>query len=224
MYICSFLPKYLNRYYYFSLYRIWCVVFVRALRIDLKLHQKNIESLPKHYIMIANHPSAPEDVAIPGLFPVRSLAKKEVGDWPISGRISTASGNLYVDRKCKESRKNAVNDMIKAVNSGDNIALYPEGGCTGRRLNKRFLNGAFEVSMRTGVPIIPVFIHYESQEDFEWLQQSMTKKIWQMVWTKNHTANYYVFDAINPKDFNDVEEYKQYFYMKYEAWNDKYLD
>ena len=58
--------------------------------------------------------------------------------------------------------------MVDAVNAGQNIALYPEGGCKGRRLFHEFKSGAFEVSMRTGVPILPVFLHYEAQDDFEW--------------------------------------------------------
>ena len=225
LWLGSFLPEALNRHYYFALFRIWCQFFVRALGVELRLHQKNHRPLPQHYVLIANHPAAFEDIGIPALFPVYSLAKIEVGDWPIAGRISRASGTLYVKRDSKESRKAALESMVDAVNSGKNIALYPEGGCTGRRLNERFLNGAFEVSMRTGVPIVPAFLHYEAQEDFEWQNpHTLPHKIWHMMRTQNPRANYYVFDAIDPANFNDVEQYKQFVYAKYTEWNDRYLE
>ena len=224
LWLGSFLPDWLNRRYYFRLFQVWSRFFVRALGVDLRLIQKNLKPLPSHYILIANHPSAFEDVGIPALFPVHSLAKIEVGGWFIVGRISKASGTLYVQRESRESRKAALEAMVEAVKSGINIALYPEGGCTGRRLNPRFLNGAFEVSMRTGVPLLPVFLEYEAQDDFEWQNQTLPMKLWQIMRTRNPRANYHVFDAIDPSGFEDVESYKQAVYAQYQTWNRRYLE
>ena len=85
MYLLSYLPAAL-RPWYFRLFRYWCRSFVRALGIDLRLHQHNTRPLPERYILVANHPSAFEDIGIPALFPVHSLAKIEVADWWIVGR------------------------------------------------------------------------------------------------------------------------------------------
>ncbi len=150
------------------MFNAWCRSFVRALDVDLRLHQKNRKHLPERYILIANHPAAFEDIGIPALFEVVSLAKLQVKDWFIVGRIAKSAGTLFVDRDDPASRHQAVQTMVDAVNAGQNIALYPEGGCTGRRLFTKFKSGAFDVSIRTGVPILPVFLHYEAQDDFEW--------------------------------------------------------
>src|ERR1700741_4948042 len=80
------------------LFGAWSRSFVRALGVDLRLHQKNRARLPARYILIANHPSAFEDVGIPALFDVVSLAKVQVAEWFVVGRISKAAGTLYVDR------------------------------------------------------------------------------------------------------------------------------
>src|SRR5437870_1079284 len=79
------------------LFPAWSRSFVRALDVDLRLHQKNRKHLPERYILIANHPTAFEDIGIPALFDVISLAKIQVADWFIVGRISKAAGTLYVD-------------------------------------------------------------------------------------------------------------------------------
>jgi 1-acyl-sn-glycerol-3-phosphate acyltransferase len=206
------------------LFGAWCRSFVRALGVDLRLHQKNRKALPARYILIANHPAAFEDIGIPALFDVVSLAKIEVGGWFIVGRISKAAGTLYVDREDPQSRHAAIDTMVNAVNAGQNLALYPEGGCKGRRLYHEFLSGAFEVSIRTGVPVLPVFLHYEAQDDFEWQGQTLPGKIRHMMFTVNNRANYYVFDPLEPADFADKYAMKAAAYEKYVDWNEKYLE
>ena len=207
------------------LFNAWSRAFVRALGVDLHLHQKNRRRLPARFILVANHPAAFEDIGIPALFDVVSLAKIQVQDWTIVGRISKAAGTLYVDRDDAASRAAAIDTMVNAVNAGQNIALYPEGGCTGRRLFERFKSGAFEVSLRTGVPILPVFLHYEAQDDFEWQDPyTLPQKIWHMMTTVNNRANYYVYDPIDPKDFADKQAMKAAVYAQFAKWNAQYLE
>ncbi len=71
LYFLSFLPRKLTARAYPYLFQKWCWIFIRALGVDLKLHQKNLYSLPSHYIVIANHPSIFEDIGMSALFPAR---------------------------------------------------------------------------------------------------------------------------------------------------------
>lgn len=225
LYLLGYLPRVLRRSWYFPLFRLWCRFFVRALGVDLRLHQKNTRALPKQYILIANHPSAFEDVGIPALFPVYSLAKEEVKEWWLAGRINIAAGTLFVQRESAESRRAAAEELEAELKKGHNVALYPEGGCKGRRIFSSFRYGAFDVSLRTGVPILPVFLHYESQDDFEWRNpQALLDKFWHFLTTQNNRANYYVYDAIDPKQFQNKEAYDQYVYELYLKWQARYLD
>ncbi len=225
LYLLSYLPRALIKGFYFPLFRVWCRAFVRALGVDLRVHQKNTRALPSHYILVANHPSAFEDIGIPAVFPVHSLAKVEVKDWWLVGRISTASGSLYVHRESRESRSAAAEEIETKLLGGINIALYPEGGCKGRRIFESFRYGAFDISLRTGIPILPVFLHYESQDDFEWREpQTLLHKIWHMMTTQNNRANYYIYDAIDPADFTDKTALTEHVHARYLEWQARYLD
>lgn len=225
MYLLSWLPRALLKSFYFPLFRYWSRAFVRALGVDLRVHQKNTRPLPEQYILIANHPSAFEDIGIPAIFPVHSLAKVEVKDWWLVGRISTASGSLYVERESKESRNAVAEQISRELSEGKNIALYPEGGCKGRRIFEAFRYGAFDISLRSGVPILPVFLHYESQDDFEWRDpQTLLHKIWHMSITRNNRVNYYIYDAFDPGQFTDKESYTKHVQGKYLEWQVRYLD
>jgi 1-acyl-sn-glycerol-3-phosphate acyltransferase len=207
------------------LFHVWCRAFVRALDVDLRLHQKNRKRLPKRFILIANHPSAFEDVGIPALFDVISLAKVQVQDWFVAGRIAKAAGTLFVDRDDPDSRQEVIQTMVDAVNAGRNIALYPEGGCKGRRLFHEFKSGAFDVSMRTGVPILPIFLHYEAQDDFEWQPPyTLPDKIRHIMMAVNNRANYYVYDPLDPRDYADKYAMKAAAFAMYVRWNAQYLE
>jgi 1-acyl-sn-glycerol-3-phosphate acyltransferase len=224
MYLLSWLP-WSGKHPVARLFNAWCRAFVRALDVDLRVHQKNRKRLPKRFILIANHPSAFEDIGIPAVFEVVSLAKLQVKDWFVVGRISKAAGTLFVDRDDPDSRHHAIDAMVDAVNAGQNIALYPEGGCKGRRLYSEFKSGAFEVSIRTGIPILPVFLHYEAQDDFEWQPPyTLPQKIVHMATAINNRANYYVYDVLDPKDYADKYAMKTAAYDLYVRCNAQYLD
>lgn len=225
LYILSWLPKLFTGDYYHTLSRSWCRFLIRALDVDLRLHQKNALPLPDHYVLIANHPSALEDFAIPALFDVYPLGKEGVRHWYFIGRISAAAETIFVKREDPESRHAALESLIDAVNAGRNVAIFPEGGCKGRRIYEKFHTGAFDISMKTGVPVIPLFLHYEAQETFEWHDpHTLIDKFWHYMTCQNNHANYYVFDAISPTGFSSKEEFADHVHQLYLKWQQRYLE
>lgn len=225
LYVTSFLPRSARGGWYLKLFQTWCWVFIRTLGVKLKLHQKNKKNLPPQFIVIGNHPSAFEDLGMPALFNARFLAKEEMQKWWILGRISIATHTIFVQRESKESRNLAKEELIQTLKEGHNVGLYPEGGCKGRRIFLPFQYGVFDVAIKTGIPIIPVFLHYEAQEDFEWRPNVyLIQKLWEILKSKNKVANYYVFDAIDPKQFADKETLCTYVQELYLRWQMRYLE
>lgn len=224
LHVLSYMPRFFSGHYYHLLARYWCRIFVRALDVDLRLVHKNTQLLPKQYILIANHPSALEDFGVPALFDVYPLAKVEVRDWFVLGRISDYAGTVFVERENADSRHTALQTLLSAVRSGKNIAIFPEGGCKGSRIYKKFRTGAFDISLQTGVPILPVFLQYVDQKTFAWTNQSLIKKLWQIFKSSNNQANYYVHDAIQPDNFDDKESYAKHVHALYLKWQKDYLD
>jgi len=224
LYVLSHMPRPLSGRYYHFLSRYWCRVFVKALDTDLRLVHKNQQPLPEQYILIANHPSALEDFAIPALFDVYPLAKAGVRDWVVLGRISDYAGTVYVERGSASSRHAAKQALADAVQSGKNIVIFPEGGCKGSRIYEKFQTGAFDISIQTGIPVLPVFLQYIDQQTFEWTDESLLKKLWQIFKTDNNRVNYYVFDAISADRFSDRNEYTKHVHALYLEWQKEYLD
>ncbi|MFM8453667.1 MAG: lysophospholipid acyltransferase family protein [Gammaproteobacteria bacterium] len=223
MYLLSFAPKALISKTYINLFQKWCQCFIQALGIDLAIHQKFLHDLPKQYIVISNHPSAFEDIGMPSAFKAIFLAKSEVRTWFVLGRISEAAGTVYVKRDSKESRTQAMLGLGRLLETGHNIGLYPEGGCKGKRIHLPFYSGAFELSIKYNIPIVPVFLHYEAQDDFVWKNQSLVGKIWDLLHAKNKRANYYIHDALYPENFENKDELMQQTQALYIQWQQNYL-
>ena len=192
--------------------------------VHVKLHHKNKNPLPKQYILIANHPSLVEDAVITSLFKVRFLVKREAQEIWFLGRLMKATEQIFVDRGSKEDRIMSREVIKKHLEQGETIVIFPEGGCKGRRVHLPFHFGVFDISLETGIPIVPLFTHYETQEDFEWLDQSILKKIWEIINSQNKTANFYLHDAIDPKQFKSKESYCHAVQEMYLQWQKKYLE
>lgn len=224
LYLLSFLPSHWIGPWYRRLFQRWSRTWVHALGADLRLHHKNSRPLPERFIMIANHPSSFEDVGIPSLFDVDSVAKIEVRDWWFVGRISAAAGTIFVKRESSASRADAAEKIRDHLQRGRCVALYPEGGIKGPRLQPAFRYGAFGISLDTGVPIVPVYLHYEAQHDFHWGPHSLIQNMRNIMATRNNRVNYYVFDAIEPHLFHDKVSYCNHVYQMYLDWQARFLD
>jgi len=224
LYVLSHLPRIFSGRYYHYLSRVWCRIFVRALDVDLRLVHKNKQPLPEHYVLIANHPSALEDFAVPALFDIYPLAKAGVRNWIVLGRISDYAGTVFVERGSANSRHAALQSLVDAVKAGKNIVIFPEGGCKGSRIYEKFHTGAFDISLQTGVPILPVFLQYVDQDTFEWQDESLVKKLWQIFKSNNNQVNYYVHDAISADDFSDKNSFAKHAHSLYLEWQKDYLD
>lgn len=225
LYVLAWLPRPLIPSFYYVLFRFWCSMFVHALGVDLRLHEKNTKPLPQQFILIANHPSALEDVGVPTLFNVVMLAKEGVRKWWWVGKINQAAGTIFVKRDDAESRHASYDALLQKLQQGYNIALFPEGGCHGRRIHSAFYPGAFEMSLHTGIPLLPVFLHYEAQDTFEWrTPQTLLDKFWHIMTSPNNKANYYVYDAIYPVAYTDKKEFAEAIRQQYLQWQTQYLD
>lgn len=224
LFLLSYLPSAWRSGWYRRWFQTWCRTWVHALGVELRLHHKNTRPLPERFILIANHPSSFEDIGIPALFDVDCLAKQEVRDWFMVGRISAAAGTVFVQRDSSDSRRRAAQTIADRLSAGRNVALYPEGGIKGPRLQETFRYGAFAAALQTNTPIVPVYLHYEAQHDFHWGPHSLIANIRNIMGASNSRANYYLFDAIDPTDFDDKVSYSNHVYGLYESWQSRYLD
>lgn len=85
----------------------------------------------KAYMILANHTTAMDipiqAIGIPGGMPFKFLAKSSVSNIPVLASIAARCA-ILVDRHSHESRQKAKVEVANAIQSGQSVLIYPEGG------------------------------------------------------------------------------------------------
>ena len=205
IFFLSLLPVRLTRKIFPWLYRTWSLRFFRIFCVKEHIHEKNSRPLPKHFILISNHPSGIELLWLPSRFNIVPLAKDEIRKWFIIGRITKTIGTIFVKRRDRASRHAASEALLEATRQGKNIMIFPEGGCYGKRVQP-FYMGAFHLSKLTGLPILPVFLHYEEENSYHWGDYGLIRFMLRALFIpKNRNAHLYIFDAFLPENYKNEQ-------------------
>ena len=112
------------------------------------------------YIVTFNHNSM-MDVPLSAAFTPganKTIAKSTFTKVPLFG-FYYMKGAVLVNRKSEQSRRDSFDKMKKVLQKGMHMCIYPEGtrNRTAEPL-KKFHDGAFKLSVDTGVSIIPTII------------------------------------------------------------------
>ena len=154
----KFLPykKQIGGAYFLNRILVFIVAFFTFYRFKIKGIEKI--DLSRNWIVVCNHNNLMDIFAAAYGIRVNAkpLVKKENSRIPILGQLFQLAC-LLVDRSSKDSREMANKVLKVELEMGGSILIFPEG--TRNRTNKPlkpFYNGAFDLSLETGVPILPI--------------------------------------------------------------------
>lgn len=110
------------------------------------------------YIVICNHSNVADmpAAAYGSIVNAKPLVKKELLKIPLLGWLFAMS-SVPVDRKTEEGRKKSMQIMRNELKQGISLLIFVEG--TRNRTEKplkEFHNGAFALSIESGIPILPL--------------------------------------------------------------------
>ena len=111
-------------------------------------------------VLMGNHRSYADGILMPVHFPVAFVARKETKSWPIIGWGASLIGTIWVDRKCKESRRATRMAVKERLQQGMGIAIFPEGTTYRGPDLLEYRPGMFYTCAEDGFPIVPVAIEY----------------------------------------------------------------
>jgi 1-acyl-sn-glycerol-3-phosphate acyltransferase len=118
-------------------------------------------------VLVANHVSYLDPLAIASQLPCAPIAKGEVAGWPIIGAAARALGVSFVDRSSAHSGARALRRSLAALRAGACVLNFPEGTTTDGTRVLPFRRGVFGLARIAGVPIVPVALRYASA-DLAW--------------------------------------------------------
>lgn len=135
----------------------WARDLLRILNVRLR-----VQSPPPAAgrLLVANHVSWLDAVALNALRPGAIVAKAETRRWPLLGAMLAANETLFVERRPARSLL-AVNAEIAArLARGELVAVFPEGTTTGGDTVRPFRPALFEPAARGAHPVQALALRY----------------------------------------------------------------
>lgn len=143
-------------------FRTWgkSILFVCGIKV-------NSNEIPNHshFILMPNHRSYLDIFIVSAVTPAAFVAKAELKNWPLLKPGAKITNTIFVSRSELQSLIATMNRIKESVNRGIPVVLFPEGTSYKGPLTKPFKNGSFKIAADTGIPVIPMAIHFKDEND-----------------------------------------------------------
>jgi 1-acyl-sn-glycerol-3-phosphate acyltransferase len=140
-----------------ALARNWARAMIRALGAQLRI--EGAAPAPGS-LLVANHVSWLDILAIASCTPAIFVAKAEVRDWPAIGWLAACAEALFLERSSGRSLLRVKNRVAALLHAGREVALFPEGTTTIGSGVLPFRSGLLQAALDGARPVQPVAIAY----------------------------------------------------------------
>jgi len=155
-------------------------------------------------VFVANHLGYIDPVVLCALVPCSPIAKSEIRSWPLVGEPLERMNVSFVRRGSAHSGARVLKQCLRTLRSGVSVLNFPEG-TTSRGGLLPFQLGAFWLARRSGLPIVPVGIEFESADmcwvDAEAFLPHYARLVWGKLQGKRRRVRVCVGEPIDPARF-----------------------
>jgi len=145
----------------------FCLIFLKPIVLKFLIKEvRGLENIPKtNFILVANHQSHLDHIITGFICVPRRFRIIGQIDQYNKGLIRILRDFIYfiaevipVNRKDKESKRKAIEEVIKTLKKGDILIIYPEGTRSRTAQIQKGKIGVAKIFLRTNIPILPVGI------------------------------------------------------------------
>jgi 1-acyl-sn-glycerol-3-phosphate acyltransferase len=155
-------------------------------------------------VFVANHLGYIDPVVLCSLVPCSPIAKSEIRSWPVVGEPLERMNVSFVRRGSAHSGARVLKQCLHTLRSGVSVLNFPEG-TTSRGGLLPFQLGAFWLARRSGLPIVPVGIEFETADmcwvDAEAFVPHYARLVWGKLQGKRRRVRVCVGEPIEPARF-----------------------
>ncbi len=160
-------------------------------------------------LLVSNHVTFLDPFVIDAVLPAGFVAKAEIGRWPVLGRIASAVGTIYIERSNKRSLIGIAESMIKALQAGRNVLVFPEGTTSSGQGLLKLHSNLFEASAKTGAVTVPLLIHYKKDGKpttvTAWTgNESLMSRLWAILCSTGLTATVEILPTITGENRHEL--------------------
>jgi len=141
--------------------RAWCRAMLAVLGVRLET-EGELDSRP--VLLVANHVSWLDVLAISALRPCVFVCKSEIADWPGLGWLLSQVDTIFMRRGSALAAARAMEIAAARLREGWSVAVFPEGTSSDGGQVLPFSPALFQAALDAGCPVQPLALCYSSQE------------------------------------------------------------
>lgn len=155
--ICAFVFPFISPAQRMAHVGRWSARMLRALGIRLAVRGS---VHPGPVLLVANHISWVDILAIDAVHPARFVSKADVKRWPLIGYLVASGGTLFIERERKRDALRVVHQIAEALKAGDIVAVFPEGTTSDGHDVLPFHANLLQAAIATETPVQPIVLRY----------------------------------------------------------------
>jgi 1-acyl-sn-glycerol-3-phosphate acyltransferase len=135
--------------------------WMRRLALVLGMHISVTGTMPPGAsLVIANHISWLDIIALNATAPMSFLAKDAVRAWPLLGPLAAITGTMFLRRGSLSAMNRGMEEIAARLRAGHRVTLFPEGTTSNGSTVLLFHRALLRSARMAGVPLQPVAISY----------------------------------------------------------------
>ncbi|MSU31215.1 MAG: 1-acyl-sn-glycerol-3-phosphate acyltransferase [Pedosphaera sp.] len=142
----------------------WLRLWSSRLQSIIGLEVESRGRPPTRGMLVCNHLSYLDMLALTSAGEMVFLSKIEVGGWPLIGQIARASGALFVNRSRRGDVADIEPEFVEVIEQGVVLTMFPEGTSSGGDRVLPFLSSLLAPAAERGWPVTPAWIGYSLED------------------------------------------------------------
>ncbi len=139
---------------------IWLQQAARRHAKWLGMHIRIHGAPPQSGLIVSNHVSYLDILALSAATPCTFVSKKEVAGWPLFGLFAKLGAAIFVDRERRGAVAGVADEMRGHLDAGVPLVLFPEGTSTGNEEPLPFRSSLFEPVVALDCPVTACALRY----------------------------------------------------------------
>ena len=136
----------------------WAAGMLAVLNIQLAV--EGARPIEGRLLIVSNHTSWLDILAIQSARCSRFIAKAEIRSWPLIGMVSAGAGTLFIERAQRRDALRTVHRTAEALAAGDVVAVFPEGTTTDGVEMRPFHANMLQAAISADAQALPVGIRF----------------------------------------------------------------
>lgn len=144
--------------------RRWSRELLGILHVQLDMRGYVQHGIRPVGLLVANHVSWLDVVAMNAAVPNCFVAKSELRDWPLIGWLCQRARTLFIDRSGRRDTLRINQQLTALLNAGNCVTIFPEGTTTGGHQPQYFHSSLLQSAIDSQTEIHPIAIRYHDRQ------------------------------------------------------------